>query len=842
MREPLLLPAAAVAAGIALSRFVAFESRELLYLICTFVFLALVAWWRSLRAVGRVCWVFALLFTGVFLEIFHRPGPLPELEATPREILIFSGCVVEPPIFFEDREQFVLELAPEARVRMTLYPREGEPAPDLQYGQRVEVEARVSRPHNFGNPGSFDYVAYLARQHIYWTAFAKPGSRVRILKGRCGTPFWRAVFSVRSKALERLEQLYRGRTYETAMTQAILIGEKSRLERVWTDSFRFTGTYHALVISGLHLAVIAGIVLFLLRIFLLPDGAVFIVATAFAWLYAVVTGLHPPVVRAASGLTLFLAARYCYRRRYLLNLLAAVALGFLIFDPVQLFEASFQLSFLSVIAIAALAIPLLERTSVPRVRGLRGLDDSDRDLHLQPHVAEFRVELRLLAEAVFLWTRISQRWILRAITFLLRIVFYVYELLVVSAAVQIGLALPMAVYFHRVSFSGFSANVVVVPLISLIVPAGFLAIFTTWSIPAMFVGQLLEVTHKVVEWHAQREPVWRIPDPPVWLAISFSLSLILLAISMRGAARWRKPVFALVGVLFLLLLWLPSSPEVRTGTLEITAIDVGQGDSIFAAFPDGKLAIIDGGGSPSYGRKKKSRFDVGEDVVSPYLWSRSIRRLDIVVMSHAHEDHMLGLFSVIDNFQPRELWTGAVPETEAWASLREKARERGTAIRSLAGGQKFDWGGAHIEVLTPLDGYSPAGEARDKDSLVLRLSFGTRSILLTGDMDRQMEAALIDRHQLKRTDVLKVAHHGSKTSTSEAFLEIVRPAFAVVSAGFENPYNHPHPEVVRRLQDNHAAVLRTDLWGQVTIRTDGKRVELNTARWSGTPRRLLGVF
>jgi competence protein ComEC len=821
---------------------VGFESRELLGWISALVLLALVAWWRGLPREARVCSLLALLFAGTLLEILHRPGAPPELDARPREILIFSGCVVQPPVVFEDREQFVLELARRARVRITLYRREGERPQNLRYGQRIELEARVRRPHNFGNPGSFDYKGYLARRQIYWTAYARPGTSIQYLEGECGNTFWRAVYALRTKALERVEHLYQGKPYETAMLQAMLLGEKSKLEEIWTDLFRRTGTYHALVISGLHLTVLAGVVLFLLRVCSFGEGTVFTVATAFSWLYALVTGFHTPVIRAATGLTIYLAARYFYRRHRLLNLLAAIAIGFLVFDSQQLFEASFQLSFLSVTAIAALAVPLLERTSVRLARGLAGLADRDRDLHVPPPVAQFRIELRLLAETVFLWTRIPERWALYALAIPLRIVFFIYELVVVSAAVQIGLALPMALYFHRVSFSGLSANVAVVPLMSLLVPIGFAVIFTGWSMPALVAGWLLRAIQKVVEWHAQREPLWRIPDPPLWLVISFSGSLILLALAVRGPKRWRWGAITLVAGLFVVLLRHPFPPKVAPGMLEFTAIDVGQGDSLFVAFPDDKLMIVDGGGVPDFRSKKRSRLDIGEDVVSPYLWSRSVRRLDVVAMSHAHEDHMGGLASLIDNFRPRELWTGAVPETPAWQRLREKARQRGVSIRRMSGGQQFHYGGARIEVLTPVDGYSPAAEARDKDSLVIRVSYGIHSVLLTGDMDRQMESELVRQKCLHKTDVLKIAHHGSKTSTFDGFLDVVQPTFAVVSAGFENPYNHPHPDVVGRLKRRRTTLFRTDRWGLISIRTDGHRMAANTALWSGEPRRLLSAF
>jgi competence protein ComEC len=191
------------------------------------------------------------------------------------------------------------------------------------------------------------------------------------------------------------------------------------------------------------------------------------------------------VIRSAAGFTLFTLGRFLYRRGSLLNLLKAVAIGFLVLDPEQMFEASFQLSFLAVGFLAAFAVPLIEHTSGPLARALSDLGDPGRDAHLAPRVAQFRVEMRLIVETLSLATRLPERWAAWIIAIPLRVMFFFYDLFVTSAVIQFGLALPMAIYFHRVSFSGLSANAVVVPLLGLVVPIGFAAIFagSMWPLP-----------------------------------------------------------------------------------------------------------------------------------------------------------------------------------------------------------------------------------------------------------------------------------------------------------------------------------------------------------------------
>lgn len=317
MRDPLIFPLVAIGLGILGGRRFAFTTHEAAWPIVAFLILAAAPSRRRLRLTSIAL---ALFFMGIFAEAWHRPGPSPEIDASSRETLILEGCVVEPAVLSTDREQFTVELDRDARARVSLpflenggeHVHDGERQQRLDYGQRVEFEARVRRPHNYNNPGSFDYVAYLARQKIFWTATMAAGSRVRILPGRCGSRFMGIVFALRVAALERIERLYRGDAYSTGMMEAILIGETSKLQKIWTENFRRTGTFHALVISGVHVTVLAGVLLVFLRLCALPEIPALTFTAAAAWLYALVSGFSAPVVRAAGGFTLYLVARFFF--------------------------------------------------------------------------------------------------------------------------------------------------------------------------------------------------------------------------------------------------------------------------------------------------------------------------------------------------------------------------------------------------------------------------------------------------------------------------------------------------------------------------------------------------
>ena len=825
MGEPLVVPVAAIAAGIVVCQFADFREAQLLAAIAAFLLLGALAMARRSRILAGACCALGFVCAGALLALVHAPPPPPELDAESREVVILGGCVVEPSALSGERERFVLALDSHARAQVTLYAREDESLPALRYGQNVELDAKVRKPRNFGNPGAFDYVRYLARREVYWTA-SGPAASLRILPGRCGSRFEGFVMGLRSAALGRLARLYRGREYEAAMMQAILIGQNYQLQRVWTDDYRSTGTFHALVISGTHVAILAAFCLFLLRICFVPEGGALLLTAMAAWLYALVTGWQAPCVRAAAGLTLFMIGRYFFRQRHAINLLAAVALGFLVLDPAQLFEASFQLTFLAVGFLAVFAAPAIRATSGPLARGLRDLADAGRDPRLPPRVAQFRVEMRLLAETLRRVAHLPAAAARMAIAAPARIVLFLFDIALISAVIQLGLALPMVVYFHRVGFSGLSANAVVVPLLGLVVPLGFVAVFTGWAWVANAAGALLWLSQKVVAWHASIEPHWRIPTPPLWL--SLSLAAALTAAALARGRWWRALTGVAVAALLALLLWSPFPPDIRLGQLEMTTIDVGQGDSILLVLPDGRRMLVDGGGIPTFGRLPAGHLEIGEDVVAPYLWGRGIRDLDVVAATHGHADHIGGLPALVDDFRPKELWTGVMVEGPEWRALREAAQRNRVAIVPLQAPRKIAFGGAQIEVLAPLPDYAPSDTAKNDDSLVLRIAYGRHAFLLTGDAERPIERRMVEEAEPLRADVLKTPHHGSRTSSTAQFLDAVSPAFAVISDGFENSYGFPHPDVLARLAEHHAAVFRTDRDGLVTIRSDGRLLHVET--------------
>jgi competence protein ComEC len=449
-------------------------------------------------------------------------------------------------------------------------------------------------------------------------------------------------------------------------------------------------------------------------------------------------------------------------------------------------------------------------------------------MRLPPRTAQFRVELRLLIDTVSMFCGGKfQRTIQFATVAIARVCLYSWEIFLTSLFIQIGLALPMIAYFHRLPVSGLSANALVVPALSALLPLGFLTIATGSHTLAALCAWLLEISRRAVSFHARWEPDWRIPAPPWWLGGAFVLLL--------AAAAWRKNTrvtrtltLSLAAIALAAIAIHPFAPDVARGSFELTAIDVGQGDSLLTAFPSGQLMLIDAGGIAAFGRTRRVGIDVGEDVVSPYLWTRSIKHLDVVAMTHAHEDHIGGMVAILKNFRPRELWIGAAGESPGWQRIRKTAHDLGIPVRSLQQGAPFAYGGVTVQVLAPLPDYAATDSAQNNDSLVMRVQFGSTSFLLTGDMEKKIEEQLYAEQMLQPVDVLKVGHHGSRTSSTADLLDAVHPAFGLISVGYENSYGHPHPLTIAALQARRVTVYRTDEQGLVRVISDGHRIRIES--------------
>ncbi|HEY7212814.1 MAG TPA: ComEC/Rec2 family competence protein, partial [Bryobacteraceae bacterium] len=579
-REPLLLPFAALAAGILLAHFIYFGLKDLAVPSVFAGAAILLAFARSASSQTRLAAACgALALAGIATQVVHREQHTPKLNVADGETVLLEGCVVNPSVFSPEREQFTLALGRQAFIRLTVHLKT-EKGAGLVYGQNIQAAAKIRSPRNFQNPDAFDYAGYLAAQHIYWTGSISSPVDIHVLPGRCGAPLIARLFAIRTWALARIRALYPNDPHTAGLLEATLLGETGGVERRWTNDFRVTGTYHALVISGQHVSVLAFTILLILRLFHLRRVPALGAATLVSWLYAFITGFSSPVVRAAGGFTLFLIASYFFRRLRILNVLAVIGLVYLAFVPDQLFDPSFQLSFLSAAAIAVFAIPVIERFTEPVRQAVKRFDQVRYDPQLSARAAQWRVELRLVSRTLRIWTGLKPKAADIVVIGATRAGVFMAETVIVSACVQFGLALPMISYFHRLSITGLSANIVIIPLLSLVVPLGFASIGTGSHLLAFVTRMLLIFAERTATWHAAFEPGWRLGALPLWVAIVFAASLVLLAYTIRRQkALWIAPALASSLALFAMACWQPWKPLLRPGMLEVSALDVSQGDS-----------------------------------------------------------------------------------------------------------------------------------------------------------------------------------------------------------------------------------------------------------------------
>jgi competence protein ComEC len=689
----------------------------------------------------------------------------------------------------------------------------------FNYGDTIRVTGKLFEPGGYNNPGGFDYAAYLAQGGMYLIMSVKNTEEIELLSR--GTGLFRTVQDWR----ERIRQAFLVSTSGdgSAIIQAMVLGEEGRLNDELRDRFMAAGVTHIISISGSHLGMVAILCFGLIRwmLFMMPERFYHrltlhtdpkIIA---AWLtlplvvfYTLLAGGQVATVRSLVMITAGLFAIILDRENALMHSLALAALFILISNPQAIFDISFQLSYLSVLVIG--------------------------------YVVSLWNELQLKADTRFQKIRNS-------------------ALLLIIISLSTGLATGplVAYYFNQISFAGIVSNLIIVPFAGMVVVplglfSGILSLFTRHLPLAGLDQTAADVFISAVSFFSRLPFAEFHPPAPdiVWLMF---YAVFFISLFMHTRARLlsrfkpfesssrisKVPVIGmtLAGVCLLLPLALSFIPEQRT---MVSFPDVGQGDSTLIELPGGKTILIDGGGT------RDNRFDIGRRVLAPYLWNKGIRRLDLVVLSHPHPDHMNGLIAILKKFEVAAVWESGMDTDLPGHDEFSRAMDDKKIRRSLVSSDDppVVLGEAMVSVLHPHRGFDAhdrqAYAAENNRSLVLQVKSEGKDMLYTGDIGIEAERDIMRSMPGLKADLIKVPHHGSKSSSSDAFVSQIRPEIAIMTVGRGNPYHHPSDEVLARYEKIGARICRTDSDGAVTIGV--KKGKFAIQRWNELILRRIDLF
>ena len=835
------------------------------------VFLAvgLAAAWRNwlwtAATLSLLCWTGLGVFSGVAarraLPAEHVLSRIHAGQLTLRTPLRWHGTLRDEPerlpwgygfeISLSGVETAVGFVPLAGGMRVGFTPKEGHSTlPDIHAGDEVSLLAQGRLPLRYKDPGAFDRREFLARQDIHLLATLR--SSVLLEKTATAAPSIHSRLArVRRRLREELDGMFAQSPQTASILRAMLLGDRSFVDRVESGSFQKTGTFHVLVVAGLHVGALAAFLYWACRKMKLPRAVQTLAILTGLGVYVLIVEQRAPVLRAGLMAAIVVLGGWFYRRLDLLNSAGMAALSLLVARPLLVIDSGFQLSFLAIGCIAGLAVPLTERWVQPYTRALRSWNDVTRDIGLRPRQVQFRLDFRDAVGA--LTGRLGERgkrsaqklcelWALSSLG--------IADIFVLSAVLQLGMLPLMARDFHRVSLIGPLANSIAVPLTGIIVPLGFSSLAVGLAVPragallAIPLAWMVGLQGRIIAWFAAvPNGSYRIPSPPAWLIATFFAIGIAAVIAIRreSTVRWAR-VFIACALLTagVAVATYPFHATLHRGQLEVTVLDVAQGDSIVVVSPLGSTLLIDGGGAFAgfRGTEEHLGADPGEEAVSTYLWSRGLRGLDVVALTHGHQDHVGGLTAILENFRVGRLILGRETAAPSFVRLKEEASRLGVPVEHQQRGQSFLWDGVQVDILWPVtSAEAPASQAKNNDSLVMRLRYKDRTVLLPGDAEKQVEDAMLADNgvSLLHADVLKVAHHGSKNSTIAEFLAATKPEVSIISSGEENPYGHPSAELLERLQASGSRILRTDQNGAVQILTDGHSLKVGCFEGCGDP-------
>lgn len=751
---------------------------------------------RTKAVFAVVLWFFCVTWAVFAVEPFHASRSVAQtLGVAPLEgMQVVEGTVVRRPVILPQGQRFELhlerivmaggEIAVDGRLLVTIAKGEGS----WLSGDRIRLRGSLRKPRRLGLPGEFDYPRYLRLHRIDATFWVADARQVLLMRAAAVSSWQRLL----DGAAYRCDQLIRNAVPDpdaAAVMMALVTGSQSALSPELKTAYARAGVAHILSISGFHVAVIAAtlaqLLLWLglrwqwLSLRLNVRRAALLATLPIMVGYLLFTGAAPATTRSVIMLVAVVLALWAERENQVLDALLLAAFLLLVHDPAVLFDISFQLSFLSLWGIVVLT-PLLVHPFKDRMSG-------------------WRRQLALFFAA--------------------------------SLAAILATAVPTLVTFHQASFNGLLANLVVVPLLGY----GAVVVGAVAAMSAVVAPSLASVLFGLAGWlvgFSNRFVVW-IADLPLvrsyeagWPDL-VALVLVLSVLSFVSSLRLRG---ILLGSTCALVIVVHGWPEKASdGRLRLTFLSVGQAEATLLQFPDRTTMLIDGGGY-----LRETGLDFGDRYLVPALHTLGVKRIDRLILTHPHPDHLGGLPAVAEQFQIAEFWQGTwkVEVGGDADRLQSTLLRRGVPIRQLNPGiWRESFGGCQLVMMVPELDDAATGRDNDDDneaSLVLQVTHDQFTALFMADAGIASEQRMLEQQVIQPVTLLKVGHHGSRTATGEAFVRMVRPHLALISVGAGNRFGLPAPETLARLQRAGVEIYRTDQHGTVLVESDGKNYTVTT--------------